>query len=303
MDVVCNIDDNYTKYCVVMLTSLFENNKEEDFDIHIIAGDLSFLNKSIISAVVENKYAQKLHYYLVGDSLLSNFPISNGHISISTYYRLFLPSILPQSISKIIYLDCDLLVLGSLKPLWEENVDGFAIGCVEDMWSGKSDNYTRLCYDSSYSYFNAGVLLINLSYWRQCNFEKKALDYIQKYPERLLFNDQDVLNALLYNQKKNISFRWNMQDGFFRRKRRLRKESWNELDRDLKSPVIIHYTGAKKPWHYKSMHPYKSIYFRYLDLTQWSGERPKVNYLFYFNRLFNDVVNFLGLSKPKYRRV
>lgn len=304
MDIVCNIDDSYTKYCVVMMTSLFENNKGEDLNIHIIASDLLPANLSILSDVVEKKYSHKLYCYLVGDSLLSGFPIEDkSHISISTYYRLFLSSILPKDLPKVIYLDCDLLVRGSIRELWEQNVEGYAIGCVEDMWSGKADNYSRLHYDSLFSYFNAGVLLANLDYWRKSNFEEKALDYIRKYPERLLFNDQDVLNAIFHNQKVFISFRWNMQDGFFRQKRRLRKDVWSELDKELKCPVIIHYTGSKKPWNYKSIHPYKSEYFNYLDMTRWKGERPEIDYLFYLKKILNDVFCFLSLTKPKYRKI
>ena len=34
--IACNIDTSYVKYCIVMLTSLFENNQNVSFHIHVI---------------------------------------------------------------------------------------------------------------------------------------------------------------------------------------------------------------------------------------------------------------------------
>lgn len=39
--IACNIDTSYVKYCIVMLTSLFENNQNVSFHIHVITEDLS----------------------------------------------------------------------------------------------------------------------------------------------------------------------------------------------------------------------------------------------------------------------
>lgn len=74
------------------------------------------------------------------------------------------------------------------------------------MWSGKEDNYKRLHYPSSDSYFNSGVLLINLDYWREKKLMYKALDYIAKNGNNLVFYDQDVLNALLHNSRVFLPF-------------------------------------------------------------------------------------------------
>mgnify|MGYP000308479184 CR=1 FL=1 len=115
------------------------------------------------------------------------------------------------------------------------------------MWSGREEIYTRLHYPSSDSYFNSGVLLVNLDYWREEGLMSKALDYISKNGSKLVFYDQDVLNALLHDCKLFLPFRYNVQDGFLRRKRRIRPESIAALDQELLHPVIIHYTGGKKP--------------------------------------------------------
>ena len=81
------------------------------------------------------------------------------------------------------------------------------------MWSGREEIYTRLHYPSSDSYFNSGVLLVNLDYWREEGLMSKALDYISKNGSKLVFYDQDVLNALLHDCKLFLPFRYNVQDG------------------------------------------------------------------------------------------
>ena len=301
IQIVCNIDTSYVKYCIVMLTSLLENNKNERICVHLIASELTDEARIEILEVVEGKYGQTICFYLIGEEILQDCSIyGDSHISLATYYRIFLCSILPADLSKALYLDCDLVVLGSINELWNTDISQYAVACVEDMWSGKPDNYERLHYASSDSYFNAGVLLVNLDYWRELDFEGLAMAYIKAHHSELVFNDQDVLNALLHDRKLFLPFRWNVQDGFLRRKRRIRQESIAMLDEELKSPVIIHYTGGKKPWQYKSVHPYKSFYYFYLDKTRWRGERPVVPFSYKSKLALDKFMCFCKLAKPKY---
>ena len=302
--IACNIDDAYLKYCIVMLTSLFENNRDESFRIHIIAASLTYESRKKLRLWVEGRYKQELCIYEAGEKMLKGCAIyGDSHISMATYYRIFLESILPEDVSKVLYLDCDLIVNGPVNACWHTDISRYAIGCVEDMWSGKTDNYERLSYDASFSYFNAGVLLVNLNHWREMKFQNKAMQYIPGHIDKLVFNDQDVLNALLYDKKQFLPFRYNVQDGFLRRKRRIRPTSIPLLDEELKHPVIIHYTGGKKPWQYKSQHPYKNLYFRYLDLTEWKGERPQVPFSYRIKQAIDKVLYALRLAKPKYRNI
>lgn len=304
MNIVCNIDDKYVQHCVVMLTSLFENNQWEKHSVYIISGQLSTISQKKISDWVVGKYKHDIYFYVVGEEILDGCKIyGESHISMATYYRIFLESILPSNLAKVLYLDCDLVVVGSLEEMWNTDISNYAVACVEDMWSGKLDNYTRLHYDSSYSYFNAGVLLINLDYWRKIGFEKKASLYIKEHIRELVFNDQDVLNALLHSHKLFLPFRYNLQDGFYRVKRKIRKEASDHLDLELQTPVIIHYTGSKKPWDFDSLHPYKVAYFKYLDMTEWQGERPKIPCSYLVHKVIMQVFYFLHLAPRKYNAI
>lgn len=303
MDIACNIDNNYVRFCSIMLVSLFENNKDESFDIHIVTQDLSEEGQKTLKDIVCRQYNQRIHFYIVSSDLLNDFPIdSTSHISISTYLRLFLSRVLPSSLSKVLYLDCDIIVRSPIAAFWNIDLTGYAIGCVEDMWSDKDENYSRLGYSKDFLYFNAGVLLINLDFWRQNHLEEEFTDYVKHNAEKLLFNDQDVLNGVLHDKKLFIPFKWNMQDGFFRRRRRIRKDVWDELDNELCNPAILHFTGSKKPWHYKCMHPYKSDFYLYQRLTQWKDCSPKTDYWFSFLKIIHRLAISLRIKKCKYRK-
>lgn len=301
--VACCTDSNYLKYCTVMLTSLLENNKDLDIDIHVIAGSLNKDDRSVMKSVVEEKYGQRLHFYFPSEELLADCKIESGsYISIVTYYRIFLGSILPSDVTKVLYLDCDIIVNGSIKDLWNTDISDVSVGSIEDMWSGRAEIYSRLHYPSDYSYFNAGVLLINIDRFRLDGFEKRALDYLHDHIDELALYDQDLLNALLHDDKKFVAHRWNVQDGFLRRRRieRMPAESLKKLESELLHPVIIHYTGSKKPWHYKSQHPWKNLYFKYLDMTQWSGERPSVPVGYKIKLLSDSILRKCRIMKKKY---
>lgn len=303
MHVLCTIDRNYIHYCSVMLASLFENNKGVKIQIHLIVEESTVDDWLPIKNLVLH-YGGEINLYFVGNELLKGYPeYTQHHITSSAYYRIFAPSLLPVSVSKVLYLDCDLIIRGNIFSLWEEDIQSYAVGCIEDMWSAKLDNYSRLGYDQKYSYFNSGVLLINLDYWRTYYIQDKIVNYILINQNRLIFIDQDALNAVLHDQKKWLPFKWNMQDGFFRIKRKIRKEAWPELDEAIKDPIIVHYTGGKKPWDYKSVHPYKLDFYKYQKLTDWKDFYPKVDWSFWLINHINKMLISLGMKEAKYYKI
>lgn len=87
------------------------------------------------------------------------------------------------------------------KEIWNTDLNNIAIAGIEEARSKEDKHCDRLGYAPSYRYINAGVLLINLDYWRKYNIEEKCRQYYAKNIDRMLYNDQDLLNALLYDKK------------------------------------------------------------------------------------------------------
>ena len=285
-----------------MLTSLFENNREKAVVVHVLGVGLSEEGKKDLIQITD-KYDQQINFYTIQDEMLKNCPIDvSTHFTVAIYGRIFLPEILPEGIEKVLYVDSDIIIRHDISELWNTDMEGKAVACVEDMWSEKQNNYDRLQYDREYSYFNSGVLLLNLAYWRAHHVARQTYEYIRNYPERLLFPDQDALNAVLHDKKLFLPFTWNMQDGFYRRERHIRKEAWPEIDAALGDPAVVHYTGGKKPWHFKCVHPLKHEYLKYVDMTKWKGERPPAVMSFRFLQLLNGGLERIGLRKSKYSK-
>mgnify|MGYP003205839749 CR=1 FL=1 len=62
------------------------------------------------------------------------------------FFRCLLSSILPMSVSKVLYLDCDVLVLSSLYGLWETDLTGVALAGVPDSFTVNPVHCRRLHY-------------------------------------------------------------------------------------------------------------------------------------------------------------
>lgn len=298
--IACNIDGNYVQHCAVTLVSIFENNRESKFCIHIVATGLTKDDENILSSLA-TKYGNTVSFYAPDEKLLEGFAIKkfSKRISMATYYRCILADLLPTTIDKLIYLDCDIVILGDIRQFWNIPLEGFGVAAVEDIGCNEPQRYQILQYPQEDSYFNAGVLLINLDYWRKHNITKACIDYYQKYPERILFNDQDLLNSVLHKDKILIDLCWNVQDGFYRTPKVVSKEWKYKFVEVLKNPIILHYTN-RKPWDYDSQHPLKDEYFKYLALTPWKDNIQLKNPLYKVKRFFRLLPFYLKLRKAKY---
>ncbi len=273
MDIVICTDNNYVMPAGVLICSICENNVTEKIRFHIIVDD-AFLEENRQSLFEEVlRYNQEICFHHIDKNLYSSFPIGlKGqlrHLTFAAYYRLFLGRILPPSIKKVLYLDCDIIVRHNLAELWNTDIEEYAVGCIADQGEGSIIFYNRLRYPQHLGYFNSGVLLINLDYWRNYNLLEEFLDFLKKYPERALTFDQDVLNYVLRHRKKCLPLKYNVQSGFLCNELNISWEYEKELEEAINSPCIIHYIDIMKPWIKGCDHPYKSEFFKYRQLTKW----------------------------------
>lgn len=230
--------------------------------------------------MVSDNERHKVVFHNTNEIGLTTFPRIgefHTHVTKATYYRLFLQKFLDEDIDRLLYLDGDIVVTGSLRPLWETKLNGYAIGAVTDM-SESLQEYTRLGYPREKGYFNAGVLLINLVYWRDHDVQNSFLDLILNHPDQIKLHDQDVLNICFCDSKLRLPLKYNVQNGFFFKREYLEldaekyKEQINEAVSDS---VIIHYTCQIKPWYKESKHPLAKEFWKYLNMTEWKGYKAK----------------------------
>lgn len=303
IQIACCIDNNFVMQYSVLMASLKTSNPYQEFHIHLLGNGLNAVSKDSVGNISKSLDLPVTVYDVNIQEFSNKFPRMYGNTSLATYLRCFVTEFLPKELEKVIYLDCDMVVMGDISTLWNISVEDNSVLAIEDMWALHNDNPKRLGYDSSYSYFNAGMLVINLNYWRNENVTQKTLDYLVNYPDRLDYHDQDILNSLFYSTRKFICPKYNMQDGFYRRRRRyMPKELAAEAEEWLWKPVVLHYTGGAKPWHYKSYHPLKMEFYKYLDLTPFKGWRPDKKLMEVLEVNINKLLWALHIVKDKYRR-
>ena len=294
MNILCATDDKFAQHCAAMLISVLKNNPA-NISIYILTESLSNYNEAKLKLTVTEN-GGNIHIVTVNPEILKDCPMPSdpqlSHISKATYYRLWLSKLLPNSVEKIIYLDCDIVVRHSLIDLWETPLNNLALGAVYHIGSSNINEIKRLGYPVKYGYFNAGVLLINLRYWRDNNIPEKLIEFLFIHKDTIHFHDQDVLNGVLFDKCIMLPCKWNMLNAFFL-KSTLRINDINEeiiindyseykkqilINKD--DPVVIHFASTPKPWNIGCRHPYKNEYYHYLQYTPWYEFKvPKIRYL------------------------
>lgn len=317
MNIVFASDNNFVQHCTVALLSVMEHNKDVDF--YILTDGLSDDNITYITDLVEARMS-RIHFCYVPTDIVKFFPMSSlasSHIGIATYYRLFITSLLPKSVAKAIYLDCDMIVRGPLDDLWNIDLTGNALAAVYQHfgWSDHNDCWERLNIPRNYGYFNAGCLLMNIDYLRDYDLQKHSVDFINTYMKRIISHDQDVLNALLYDKTIALNCKWNFLSHFL--SKNLKPQDYPSKCNYVKeitdkgfSPIIVHFVSKPKPWHYGCKNPYTSEYYHYLGFTKWNGFKPKFILKQYIDfvvitslKLFFKKIDILGISEKRHLRI
>lgn len=291
MDIVCSPDKNYVMPTGIMMCSLCENNKDEEITFHIIHADLNEEEKNSLTNIAK-RYGKEICFYTVEVQKLADITTigqnQQRNLPLSAYYRLLFVDLLPKHIEKVLYLDGDTIVSANLTELWNTDIEDYALAAVIDYTlHERAVAYNRLRYPFRLGYFNSGVLLINVSYWRQVDATNLFLDFIKKHPEGLANHDQDVLNYIFCKKKKFIHIKYNLQQGFLLQPE-YRLVSWEyeeEIEDAARHPVIIHYNYRLKPWYKDCEDPYKDEFLKYKALTEWKDtplkriHRSKLEYI------------------------
>ena len=288
MNIVLCTDENYAMPCGVCITSIFENNREEDCNIFVLTKGLEKNTIEHFEQLAAN-YKQKINIVNIDSSIFDGLKVSNRFRE-AIYYRFLIPDLL--DVEKALYLDCDIIITQNLKELWNTDINGYALAAVEDQ---RGDDITLHNRIEMYStYFNSGVLLMNLDYWRKHRLKEHLVDYIYENPERCLYPDQDALNALLENKTYFLDYKFNYQDQMRLpvEQLMLHRSKWWQVQKYLvEAPVVIHYTSNIKPWHLECNYEYKKHFLDYKQISPWDSLKLRRRYKRTMRmRIYNAIV-------------
>ena len=195
--ILVTLDRNYLKVLSVMLYSLSQSDPEGVYTVYVVNNTLTEEDFASLSALLPRT---ELVNVQVSEDLLQNAPVSDRYPT-EMYYRLFAARYLPQQLERILYLDPDLVVLHSLRSLYQIDFDGklFAAASHIESRTFRELNRRRLHLSEHAKYLNSGVMMMNLALLRK-ESPQTIIDYIQSHKATLLLPDQDLLNAL-YSQR------------------------------------------------------------------------------------------------------
>lgn len=255
------INQKYVPQMKVLLYSIADSN-EAKVDVYLMHRELSSKDLSEIKYIVQEKLRGALHEIHIKDEFLENARI-NHHFSVEMYYRIFASEFLPQNIDRILWLDADIVVKGSLQEFYNSDFKGKSlIVCAhrekdEEHPRISAEAWQRLKLRGGQPYFNSGVILMNLSKIRKEFDKTQVCNLIDEFQNVLNYPDQDILNMIyeddvLFADKNKYNFQIHY--------------NWfypNEKDHVNNDVVVLHYAGPAKPWLYKSRHFTYKYYWNY----------------------------------------
>ena len=296
IDLLMAASNSYMPYLSTCFVSVLYNSKEnEEFNLYVVSftDELDDDNiRKLESLKAVKDFSLKIIEVDVGE--LAGF--YESAVTLNTYLRLFVPDKLPD-LDRIIYLDCDMIVLGSLGELHSidlgDNILGASLDSDVVIKSSQVWDYVKKINPL---YFNAGMLLMNLEEMRKDNLTKRMQEWLSKGGE-LIYADQDALNYLYRDRFVVTPLRFNAQFPLLAQMgTELLSKERPEFS-ELKKPVIIHFCTAQKPWLYLPEPPYKKEFKKYFDMTPWKGAVEK-------DKTFKNIIRktcrrglaFLGLK-------
>jgi lipopolysaccharide biosynthesis glycosyltransferase len=231
------------------------------FGLNLTQRDRDFLSESC-GAMADKLEVVDLNF---AAERLKGLPTTLTVPSVVAYARMLVPSLLPHNTSRLLYLDSDIVVTDSMRPLLETNLGGAVLAAMPDPvppWVDRPFRTDVLKLPDPEFYFNSGVLLIDVDAWQTSAVTENAFEFIDSLPagSKLMYPDQDVLNAILAGRWLPLNRKWN----YF-----VTSEADN-LQQFRAKAAIVHFASGRKPWVSGCTHPAKQIYLEHRQLTPFA---------------------------------
>lgn len=244
------INNGYVPQLLTVLTSVMKNTSR-GVRAYIFSSDLDGMSRAAITKLNSAFPELQTKFVTINPDVANKLPRNIDYISAETYYRYLIADFLPD-LSKILYLDADIVVNGDLGPLYDMDISDNYIAGAHDAYIDDIKHKPIIGFKDSDLYVNAGVLLMNLERIRADNMGKKWIDATTELSDKIKFQDQDIINITCRGQIGQFDSIYNYT-------------SHNIITEPQKfrRAVIIHYTGPKKPWLTDSRHKMKSVWIKY----------------------------------------
>jgi len=286
VNVAYSTSDSYSKCTGISILSLYENNRNiVNLNVYVITINVTEENIVKLQDIAKT-YGRRIEFVNVTDELVNlkkTLELESFRGSYSVYCTLIMDKIFPH-LEKILVIDSDTIINGSISELWETNIENHALALVPEIGLyGKissSEDHDVLYRHSTY--YNTGVLLYNLNKWRADNVNKLILVGVKRHKKKYRIFDQSIINHLLNDKILRLKLKYNFYAAVhgitYSTLQRIFSQKKVFLEREFieatNNPVIIHFTGFpfERPWYEQGVTPYNSMYRSYSALSPWATE-------------------------------
>ena len=257
------VDANYVKYAGVMMTSIVLNHPGQPVCFHLACSGIDEADKVKLDEFTRLYCNTRIMIYDVRE-LLKSVPelvAAPERLNKTVFLRILLPNFLAKELTKVIYLDADMLCIGRLDKLWQVELNNKAVAA--SFYPKPCEHASRLNLKGE-AYFNAGMMLMNLPIWRQQKLTRQVLELYKKHGKDFVLLEQDALNCILEGQVIELSPCFNhMVDAF------------NPLQaKILPEDAIIHFVNEGKPWIRYCADEIEQLYWSYVRRSLWFTMEP-----------------------------
>lgn len=272
--VVLAADRNFRMPLAVVLASLEAHHDQGELEVVVLADGFTGRDRALLEAGASSLSCRWVD--MSGQSALASAQVEQRRYTKATLARLLVTDFLPFEVEQVIYLDGDVIVEANLRELAATDLGPALLGAVraDDPWVGCASGWGRTGLAPNLPYFNAGVLLIPVTRWREEGVGRGALEILKQRP--LEWNDQDALNIVTAGRWYELALRYNVQPGFARSF----GAAWalwpDAAVEAVEDPAVVHFSGSK-PWKPPPDHPMWRRWYHYLDRTSFRGWRPSTS--------------------------
>lgn len=286
MNIALHSSDLFAPMLSSSIISVLENNKgAKIISIYVIEHGITSEHRQMIHDMVA-KYPNANLTFIPMPDINKKYGLGLKSIKsiwlFDSYCRLFLGSILPQEVERVLYLDCDTLCVGSLASMYHTDLGDNPCAGVADCLGEKY--YELFGMSKSSRYCNSGIILFDLKKWREQKIELALINYVRKEKGYIFFMEQSVWNIVLQDRIKILHPRNNtytlMVAFTYKNLQQLRKckrfYSHEEIEEAIANPTLIHLTNCfyilGRAWTKGNKHPYHELYLKYKALTPWKDD-------------------------------
>ncbi|MDR2776508.1 MAG: glycosyltransferase family 8 protein [Puniceicoccales bacterium] len=315
IDIAFVFDDKFSDLFRVAAYSIAQNTKA-NLTIYVIDCGISEINREKVLQLKEK--CENILSIKIGMpervDVLENFPTEERFNSV-VFYRLAIPKVFPE-LSRVIYLDCDIVAVGDISELWNEDLNDCPFGAVEEDGNFsdekiRADKLAYLKFPEENRYYNSGVLLIDSQKFEESQIFERVIEQVKQTKIFFPCPEQDAMNICLRNDEHlSLHPKYN-----FIPFASLSKKCFASIGENV---VLIEY-ACVKPWemnrptvklfHYLGLCRYSTFmllkFWHYADQlgdVSPSNKNPFPTLKFFYKRLFQPIGRFFSKAIANVRK-